>query len=102
MKITKVTYYDVCLKRNSKFLSKCSVVLEDSIVLHDIKILEGKKGRYILMPTKYKANYFNDNVNKSREDVFHPVNSQYFGYMCDTILKGFRIYEDKGIHVYIP
>ncbi len=103
MVITKVTYYDVGSHINSNFLAKCSVVFDDCVMLHDVKILNGEKGRYIVMPEKsFCKSSDNCNMNKSGEDVFHPVRQSYFAYMKEIILKGFLIYENKGCKTYIP
>lgn len=104
MKITKVTYYDINKGENgSSFLSKCSVVLDDCMVLHDLKILNGKKGRYILMPSKKGDNLNKSpNVNNTRDDMFHPVDKRYFKYMSEIILKGYDYLISSGEHVYIP
>lgn len=103
MEITKVKYYDIGESNCKKFLAKCSVVFDDCVILHDIKILNGDKGRYIIMPEK--ANIRNSNIvntNREGEDVFHPVRQSYSSYMKDIILKGFEVYEDKGYKIYNP
>lgn len=103
MNITKVTYYDIGGHNNSNFLSKCSVVFDDCVMLHDIKILNGEKGRYIVMPERIGGKSSdNSNMNKHREDIFHPVRQTYFTYMKSIILKGFSNYENKGCKEYIP
>ena len=103
MDITKVTYYDVRCHGNSNFLAKCSVVFDDCVMLHDVRVLNGEKGRYIVMPEKSASKSSdNCNTNKSGEDVFHPVRQTYFSYMKDVILKGFSLYESKGCKTYIP
>lgn len=96
MKITKVKYYDIDMSNCSNFLCKCSIVFDDCVILHDIKILKGKKGKYITMPEKL------GNKNTVKEDVFHPVNQSYFEYMKESILKGYELYLKEGCKVYIP
>lgn len=102
MRITKVKFYDLESK-NANFLAKCSVVLDDSFVLHDIKVLTGKKGRYIIMPEKSNAPKNKENSRKGEcEDIFHPVNKDFFDYMSKTILDGYSIYERSSDKIYFP
>lgn len=103
MKITKVSYYDIGNSNSKSFLAKCSIVLDDVVIVHDIRILNGCGGRYIVMPEKSKyKNSNSSNMNKKSDDVFHPVNQSYFSYMVDVILKGYKIFEKEGIKVYNP
>lgn len=103
MKITRVKYYDLGNNSCEKFLGKCSIVIEDCLILHDIRILEGKKGRYVIMPEKAKAGLnINTSMNKEGEDVFHPVSQSFFSYMKDVILKGYEEYELNGVDSYSP
>ena len=98
MEITKVKFYDISKDKHSNFLSKCSIVLDDSLVLHDIKVLTGKKGRYIVMPQKR----YSENKNCECDDVFHPVVQSYFIYMSKVILSCFRKFEEDGVSVINP
>lgn len=100
MKITKIRFYDIDNENKSKFLAKCSIVLDDSIMLHEIKLLNGKKGRYIIMPEKGSNHRTNTNENNVSEDVFHPVDSKFFKYMKIMILSSFKEYEETGEVVY--
>lgn len=103
MEITKVKYYDIGSSSCKHFLAKCSVVFDDCVILHDVRILKGEKGRYIVMPEKANVrNSGSSNMNKEGEDVFHPVRQSYSSYMKEVILRGFEIYESKGYKIYNP
>ncbi|MGV3076470.1 septation protein SpoVG family protein, partial [Clostridium baratii] len=81
----------------------CSVVFDDCVILHDVKVLNGEKGRYIIMPEKSNVKNVNSsNRNREGEDVFHPVRQSYSSYMKDVVLKGFEEYENGGNKVYNP
>lgn len=103
MKITKVRYYDFNKSGKGKYLSRCSVILDDQIVLHEIKIFEGRAGRYIVMPSR-SVNPVNEEgiVNDNREDLFHPVDKNFFNYMLQSVLSGYEVFEESGSYVYIP
>ena len=101
MKITKVKFYDTGEHKNPKFLACCSVVLDNSLMLNGIRVMLGKKGRYVIMPTKERVK--DGSVErKDGEDVFHPVKQSYFAYMSEVILKGYEVYEKEGNLVYFP
>ena len=46
-----------------------SIVLNDAICINDIKIVEGQKGLFIVMPSRRKP-------NGEFKDVAHPINSE--------------------------
>lgn len=100
MKISKIRYFGVN-NNSSRFLARCSVVIEDTLVLHDIELLNGKKGRYIVMPSR-KSKGFNQNMNKEKEDLFHPVNKEFFDYLTETIITGYENCLDNKDYIFIP
>lgn len=88
MFITKVKFYDVSKVKDGNYLSRCSVVLDDSLILNDIKIMQGKKGIYVVMPRRSVKNTdCRCGENLKGEDVFYPVSKSYFSYMSDVIIK---------------
>ena len=103
MEITKVRYYDISEDKDKPFICRCSVVLEDCVIIHDIRILRGNKGRYLVMPEKSGVtNNDNPSKNGEKEDVFHPVRKSYLLYMKEVILGGLSEYENGGNIVYYP
>lgn len=102
MEITKVRYYCTNNKDNSKFLACCSVVLDDVFILNEIKLFIGKKGKYVIMPSKVLSSSYPNDENNAQEDLFHPVDKQYFDYMSDIILKGYEVCMEKGNFTYFP
>lgn len=46
-----------------------SITLDDELVIHDIKVIEGDKGLFIAMPSKKAA-------DGEYRDIAHPINSQ--------------------------
>ena len=45
-----------------------SITIDDEMVVHDIKIIEGDRGLFIAMPSKKGA-------NGEYRDIAHPINS---------------------------
>lgn len=101
MKITKIRFYDIG-ELDSRFLAKCSIVLDDCIMVHDIKLLNGKGGKYIVMPERSQNNTKSIIKNNEEDDVFHPVRKSFFNYMKKVIFEGYDEYKAKGEKVYIP
>lgn len=99
VKITRVKYYDLGKHKRDSFLGRCSVVIGDVLMLNEILILSGNGGDYIVMPSRETNT---GGMNNHTEDVFHPVDRNYFSYMVETILEGYRICRDTGKCVYRP
>ena len=68
MKITDIQIRKV-EKENSKLVGVATIVLNESIAIHDIKIIIGEKGLFIAMPNRKSAD------GKYR-DVVHPINQE--------------------------
>ena len=99
MKITKVKFYEVG-KVSISTLARCSVVLDDSLILHDIRVMYGKKGKYILMP-EMRSIRIDGRVGDSH-DLYHPLSKDFFNYMFKVIMEGYTVFEDTGERLYIP
>ena len=48
---------------------KMKATLDDELVIHDIKVIEGDKGLFIAMPSKKAA-------DGEYRDIAHPINSR--------------------------
>lgn len=48
------------------------VIIDDSVVLHSIAVVENEKGRHITMP---RAKWKNKDGEEKQSDIFHPINS---------------------------
>jgi len=62
----------------------CSVVMDDSYVVHDIRIMTGEKGLWVAMPNKF-------NMKKNEyEDKFHPITSAARKELFDCVLDAYK------------
>ena len=66
MQITDVRVRKVA--KEGKMKAIVSITLDDEFVVHDIKVIEGKKGLFIAMPSR-KAS------DGEYRDIAHPINS---------------------------
>ncbi len=82
MKITKVT-----VKKEERDYEKvkgyASVVIDDSFAIHGIKIIQGKKGIFIAMPSRKVT-------AEKYIDVCHPINEKLRKEFTDAILNEFN------------
>ena len=67
MNITDVRVRKVA--KEGKMKAVVSITLDEEFVVHDIKVIEGKKGFFIAMPSR-KA------TDGEYRDIAHPINSQ--------------------------
>lgn len=81
MKITSVTVYKES-KEGSRMRGKASVLIDDCLAIHDIRIIEGNEGLFIAMPSRQKA-------NGEYKDITHPINSETRKIFLDAILEAY-------------
>ena len=66
MQITDIRIRKV--DKDGKMKAVVSITIDDAVVVHDIKIIEGEKGLFIAMPSR-KAS------DGEYRDIAHPINS---------------------------
>lgn len=64
--VTEVKVFPVS---DDKLKAFVSIVLDDCFMVNDIKVIEGKDGRFISMPSRRKR-------NGKFKDIAHPLNSE--------------------------
>ena len=69
MEITSVNVRKI-EKEGSKVVAVASVLFDDVFAIHDIRLLEGKNGLFIAMPSRKLS-------NGSYKDVAHPINQEF-------------------------
>ena len=66
MNITDVRVRKVA--KEGKMKAVVSITIDDELVVHDIKVIEGEKGLFIAMPSRKAA-------DGEYRDIAHPINS---------------------------
>lgn len=66
MNITDVRVRKVA--KEGKMKAVVSITIDDEFVVHDIKVIEGEKGLFIVMPSRKAA-------DGEYRDIAHPINS---------------------------
>lgn len=67
---------------NSKLKAVASVIIDDCLAVHDIKIIEGDNGEFIAMPSRKTP-------SGEFKDIAHPINSQTREVMRAAILDAY-------------
>ncbi len=77
---------DIRIRRVSaegKLRAYVTVTFEDCFVVHNVKVIEGKNGAFIAMPSrKTKTGEY--------KDVAHPINSDFRGLLQERILEEYE------------
>ncbi len=77
---------DIRIRRvgaDGKLKAYVTVTFDDCFVVHNVKVIEGKNGAFIAMPSrKTKAGDY--------KDVAHPINSEFRNVLQDKILEAYN------------
>ena len=80
MKITSIKIHPV---HEDKLKAYVSIVIEDALVIRDLKIIMGKTGLFVAMPSKKCKNGL-------FRDIAHPVNQDMRDYLEKKIFETYR------------
>lgn len=86
MKITSVNVR-IINKEGSRMKGIASVLLDDSLAVHDIRIIDGDNGLFIAMPSRKTA-------TGGYRDVAHPINPEVRAMFEEAILDAYEKAED--------
>ena len=88
MKITDVRIRLVT-KEDSKLKAVASITIDECFVVHDIKVIEGKEGFFISMPSKKTP-------DGEYRDIVHPINTETREKIIEEVLKAYEKAENEG------
>ena len=66
-----------------KMKAVASVTFDGEFVVHDIKVIEGRNGLFIAMPSRKTA-------DGEYKDIAHPIKTETRAELIDVILKAFK------------
>lgn len=75
------------IKNEGKMKAVVSVTLDDMIVIHDIKIIEGQSGLFVAMPSRKVG-------DSDYRDIAHPINSSARNILQDVIFEAYEKQKD--------
>lgn len=82
MEITKIAVKKVN-KEDSKLRGFATVILDDAIAIHNIKILEGKEKLFIAFPSS-------KSTDDKYYDIVHPIKQDIRTLIEESILKNYE------------
>lgn len=71
------------LGSDSKLKAYVTITFDDCFVVHNVKIIDGKNGAFIAMPSRKTR-------SGEYKDVAHPINSDFRGRLQEEILKEYE------------
>ena len=80
MEITEVRVFPV---QEEKLKAFVSVVLDHCFMVNDIKVIQGREGLFISMPSRKKK-------NGEFKDIAHPLNNETRRWVEDRVLSEYR------------
>ena len=81
MQITELRIRKV--EGEGKLRAYVTVTFDDCFVVHNVKIIEGKNGLFIAMPSRKTA-------NGEYKDVAHPISPDFLNSLQDKILEEYN------------
>ena len=82
MQVTSVTVRKI-EKEGSRMRGIASILLDDSLAVHDIRIIEGDNGLFIAMPSRKTA-------TGGYRDIAHPINPDARKQLEDAIIAEYK------------
>ncbi len=100
--------------RSDRLRAFCSMTIDNDFVVHDLRVIEGEKGKFVAMPSRklsdscpqcggknhLRASYCNDcgaSLNEDRAegrklhvDVAHPINTPCREHIQDAVLEAYE------------
>ena len=87
MEITEVKVFPI---QEEKLKAFVSIVFDQCFMVNDIKIIQGRDGLFISMPSRKKK-------NGEFKDVAHPLNNETRGMIEERVLAEYdRVLEERG------
>ncbi len=68
---------------NSKLKAIASIIIDDCIAIHDIKVLNGDNGIFIAMPSRKTP-------DGEFKDIAHPINTQARSALSKRIIEAYN------------
>lgn len=70
-------------KEGSKLKAIASITIDECFVVHDIKVIEGKEGFFISMPSRKTP-------DGEYRDIVHPINTETREQIINVILQAYE------------
>lgn len=71
------------IDKDGKMKAIVSITFDNAFVVHDIKVIEGKKGLFIAMPSR-------KSLDDEFKDIAHPINPEMRNLLQDLVLDKYQ------------
>ncbi|RRD93798.1 septation protein SpoVG [Clostridiales bacterium COT073_COT-073] len=71
------------IDKDGKMKAIVSITFDNAFVVHDIKVIEGKKGLFIAMPSR-------KSLDNEFKDIAHPINPEMRNLLQDLVLEKYQ------------
>jgi stage V sporulation protein G len=92
MQITEVRVFPV---GEDKLKAYASIVLDECFIINDLKVIQGKRGLFISMPSRRRK-------RGGYRDVAHPLNNETRQMIEDRILEEYQVSLESGAGAAAP
>lgn len=87
MKITEVKVFPT--KEVGRLKAYATIVFDDSLILRDLKIIEGNKGLFVSMPSRKRK-------DGTFRDIVHPLNVEMRQLIENAVIKEYNRAVESG------
>lgn len=78
-------------REGSRMKGRASVLIDDGLAIHNIRIIEGKNGLFIAMPsTSREVENEDGEMVTVHRDIVHPINPEVRAMFEEAILKAYN------------
>jgi stage V sporulation protein G len=77
------------IQTDGKLRAYVSITFDDSFVVHDLRIIDGRKGMFVAMPSKLLP-------NGNHKDIAHPINTEVREKIQSAVLKEYEATEQAA------
>ncbi len=78
------------MERDSNLRAFASITIDDSFVVHDLRVIEGSNGLFVVMPSKQLR-------NGEYWDIAHPIVNEARQIIQDAVLAAYREAEARDM-----
>lgn len=77
------------IQTDGKLRAYVSITFDDSFVVHDLRIIDGRKGMFVAMPSKLLP-------NGNHKDIAHPINTEVREKIQSAVLREYEATEQAA------
>ena len=79
----KITDVKVFIRESKQLKAFVNIVIDDSFIIRNIKVIEGENGLFVAMPSRRLS-------SGEFRDVAHPINTETRNYVEKTIVEKYK------------